>query len=330
MKNILITGGTGFLGRALIPELVENGCSVRILVRKTSDIASFKNKPGIELFYGDITDNKSLGGIEENIDQVYHLAVLGHLDENTGDQDYLNVNANGTLNILKRFKGIKIEKFLFATTSAALGVIPGREITENDFKKPVTAYGMSKYKAELFLKEYCNKNSIPYVMVRLTHVYGPGENRDLFKIIKMMKKGIFPQVGLGPNLYPAVYLDDAIKGLILAMGEGANKETYIISDCKSHDLKDIRKFVKKYLGIQNRWYPFVPKYPVFIFFFILDWISRITGIKFPATSKNISFITAGRRFCIKKAQKELGYKPLVSLEQGLKKAIDFYIKEGLL
>ena len=167
-------------------------------------------------------------------------------------------------------------------------------------------------------------------MVRLTHVYGPGENRDLFKIMKMMKKGIFPQVGIYPNLYPAVYLDDAVNGLILAMEKGRNMETYIISDNKSHDLQDIRKLVKKYLGIKNRFYPLVPKYPLLILFRILDMISKFTGIKFPATYKNISFITAGRQFCIKKAQKELGYKPCVSLDQGMKKSIDYYIKEGLL
>ena len=327
--KILVTGATGYLGRYLVPKLHKRGHRIRILVRKTSDISVFTNITGIEFFYGDISIEETLKGIEENIDQVYHLAVLGHLDKNADDQDYLNVNVKGILNLLKRFTETKLKNFLFATSSAALGAIPGRQITENDFKAPVTSYGMSKYKAELFLKEFCNKNLIPYVMVRLTHVYGPGENRDLFKIIKMMKKGIFPQVGIYPNLYPAVYVDDAINGLILAMERGRNMETYIISDTNSHDLREIRKLVKKYLGIKNRFYPFVPKYPLLIFFLILDMITIFTGIKFPATHKNISFITAGRRFCIKKAQKELGYYPSVSLEQGLKNSFDFYTKEGL-
>jgi nucleoside-diphosphate-sugar epimerase len=189
---------------------------------------------------------------------------------------------------------------------------------------------MSKYQAELSIRKFVEKHPVPCVMVRLTHVYGPGETRDLYRIIKMIKMGIFPQVGFSPNLFPAVYIDDAVNGIMLAMEKGRIGETYIISDKTSHDTRTIRKLVRKYMGINNKLYPFFPKYPMFLLFSILDTFSNKTGIKFSVSRKNIQFITAGRSFSIEKARKELGYEPAVSLDEGLKKTIEYYLQEELI
>ncbi len=328
--KVLITGATGYLGRALVPKLHDAGYTIRILARQSTDTGIFSALKNIEIFHGDITIKETLEGIEKNIDYVYHLAVLGHLSTVEDDQNYFDVNTRGSLNLLEYFAGSELKKFLYTTSSAALGAIPHKTVTENDFIPPVTPYGMSKYKAELSIRELAERYSIPYVMVRLTHVYGPGETRDLYSIIKMIKKGIFPQVGFSPNLFPAVYLDDAVSGLMLAMEKGRSGETYIISDKTSHDTRMIRKLVRKHLGIRNKLYPFFPKYPMLLLFSALDRLSNKTGIKFPATKKNIQFITAGRSFSIEKARKELGYEPAVSLEEGLEKTIEYYLQEKLI
>jgi len=328
--KILVTGATGYIGKALVPQLLERGHVLRILARPTSDTSAFEGDDRIEVFKGDITKEETLRGISQNIEAVYHLAVLGHLSHAENDEEYFNVNDTGSINLLKQFIGSPVKTFLFTTTSAALGPISGKIVTEEDFSPPVTAYGQSKYKAELSIKEFAQKNSIPAIMVRLTHVYGPGETRDLYRMIKMIKKGIFPQIGFSPNLYPAVYIDDAVRGIISAMEKGTNGETYIISDHTSHDTRDIRRLVLQYLGIKSRFYPFLPKYLSLALFSVLDLISQITGIKFPVKRKNIQFMSAGRMFSIEKARKELGYEPKVSLEEGLKKTIDYYLEKNLL
>ena len=328
--KVLVTGATGYLGTALVPKLHDVGYTIRILARESSDTSIFSGLNNIEIFHGDITRKESLQGIEKDIEYVYHLAVLGHYGVVEDDQDYFDVNNTGSLNLLQRFVGSEVKKLLYTTTTGALGAIPHKTATENDFIPPVTPYGMSKYEAELSIREFAEKHSIPYVMARLTHVYGPGEMRDLYNIIKMIKRGIFPQVGFSPNLFPAVYVDDALNGLMLVMQKGHLGETYIISDKTSHDLRTIRKLVRKHLGIRNRLYPFFPKYPMLVMFTVLDWISDKTGIKFPASRKNIQFITAGRSFSIEKAKKELGYEPVVSLEEGLKKTVEHYLHEKLI
>jgi len=326
--KVLVTGATGYLGRTLIPVLHDAGYTIRALVRQSGDLSFLSGLRNVEIFYGDITKEETLEGIEKDIEYVYHLA--GHISHLKDDQTCFDVNLLGTLNLLKRFVGSGLKKFLFTTSSAALGVIRKKTVTETNFAPPVTAYGMSKYNAELAIKEFAEKHAISYVIVRFTHIYGPGEVRDLYKIIKMIKKGIFPQVGLFPNLFPAVYLDDAVRGLMLAMGKGRPGETYILTDETSQDTRTIRRLVRKYLGIREKWYPVLPKYPTLLMFSVLDWISQTTGVKFPATKKNIQFITAGRNFSIDKARRELGYEPQVSLEEGVKKTIEYYLQEGLI
>ncbi|MBW1744634.1 MAG: NAD(P)-dependent oxidoreductase [Deltaproteobacteria bacterium] len=328
--TVLVTGATGYLGTALVPKLHDAGYTVRILARPSSDTTIFSGLRNVEIFHGDVTSKESMEGIEKDIEYLFHLAVLGHYGNVKDDQDYFDVNKTGSLNLLEHFVGSEVKKILFTTTSGALGAIPHKTVTENDFTPPVTPYGMSKYKAELSIKKFAEKHGIPYVMVRLTHVYGPGEMRDLYSIIKMMKRGIFPQVGFSPNLFPAVYVDDAMNGLMLAMEKGRLGETYIISDKTSHDLRTIRRFVRKHLGITSRLYPIFPKYPMLVLFTVLDWISDRTGIRFPASRKNIQFITAGRSFSIQKAKRELGYKPAVSLDEGLRKTVEYYLQEKLI
>ena len=327
--NILVTGATGYLGKALVPVLQEAGHHLRILARPSSDIRAFQNQERIEISYGDIVKPETLNDIAEGIDQVYHLAVLGHLND-AGQQDYMNVNHAGTLNLLEQFKNSPVQRILFTTSSAALGPIAGKVVTEEDFAPPVTAYGRSKYAAELSFKEYAQQHNIPYVLVRLTHVYGPGEQRDLYQIIKLIKKGLYPQIGFKPNLYPAVYIDDAVRGLVRAMEKGRVGETYIISDKSSHDTRDIRKWVRHYLGLKNMIYPWLPKCLALGLFTLCDYISHKTGLRFPATRKNIEFMTARRIFSIEKANTELDWEPQITLEEGLRRTIDAYRQEGLI
>ncbi len=328
--NILVTGATGYVGRALIPQLCQAGHSIRILARKTSDLSAFKEcRKALEVFYGDLLQEETLRGIGENIDYVCHLAgVLPY--SQTKAEHYYDVNKTGSLNLIKQFAGSRVKNFLFTTSTASLGAISKDIVTENDFSPPIADYGKSKYAAELAIREFAEKQAIPYTMARLTHIYGPGETRDLYRMVKMMKKGIFPQIGFKPNLYPAVYIDDAVNGIIRVLERGRPGETYIITDKESHDTRLIRKYVLQYLSLKKSLYPFLPKYLSLLIFSILDIISDMSGVKFPATRKNIQFLSAGRRFSIEKARKELGYVPQVPLKEGLRKTIEYYLQEGLI
>lgn len=326
---ILVTGATGYIGVPLCTALSRQGLAVRALVRDASRAPALAALPGIELFEGDLTDPASLEGVEGGVDRVYHLAVLGHLAEVDDADHYARVNVAGTRSLLERFASTPA-RILFTTTTAALGPIAGRMVTEADDAPPVTPYGRSKREAEGMLVEFAQEHGLDFVMVRLSHVYGPGEQRDLFRIIKMIRAGVLPQVGCAPNLYPAVHLDDAIQGVLLAMERGRSGETYIITDRDSHDLREIRRITQDALGVRRRLYPWLPRRLTLAAAGLADRVSVATGLRLPVSRKNLAFVTAGRRFSIDKARRELGYEPRIDLDQGLRQAIAWYRQEGLL
>jgi dihydroflavonol-4-reductase len=324
---ILVTGATGYIGPALCAALLERGLPVRVLVRSSSRAVGLPH--GVERFEGDLTDPESLEGVERGVTQVYHLAVLGHLADVDDPEQYARVNVAGTAALLERFAGVQA-RFLFTTTTAALGPIADRVATEEDDVPPVTPYGRSKRAAERTLVDFALRHDLDFVMVRLSHVYGPGEQRDLFRILKMIKAGVLPQVGRAPNLYPAVHIDDAVRGILLAMERGRSGQSYIITDRDSHDLRDIRRITQRALGLRRRPYPWLPRRLTLAAAGLADRVSAVTGMALPVSRKNLAFVTAGRRFSIDKARRELGYEPRVDLDQGLRQAIAWYRQEGLL
>ena len=326
--KVLVTGATGYIGKSLLPFLQQKGYHIRALVRNEQHVHSLRQKK-VEPFLGDLTQKKSLRGIEKGIDYVCHLAVMGHLHGRNGENQYRQVNVEGSLNLLNRFSERPLEKFLFTSSTAALGLIQGIA-TEKDTAIPPTAYGLSKFQAEEALAANAFQYGIPLVTVRLSHVYGPGERRDLYRIIRLMKKGVFPQIGLKPNLYPAVYIDDAVAGLYRALTRGRPRQTYFVTDRVSHDTRNIRKAVRAYWGKSTRLYPWIPKWSALMLFHVMDKLAEVTGFRFPVSLKNIQYLTAQRRFSIKKAQEELGYNPVVHLEEGIQRTLDEYVENGLL
>jgi len=327
--NVLVTGATGFIGSRLVPALSDKGFNIRCLVRKTSDISKLKELKNVDFFYGDITDPETISGAAQNIDTVIHLAVLGHLKKGT-EEEYTRVNVKGTINVIDESISSEVKKIIVTTTTAALGIIPGRTVTEEDEGIPLNEYGRSKAMEENAVKELIKTKAAPVLMLRFSHVYGPGEQRDLHKIIKMMKKGIFPQIGLKANLYPAVYIDDVVQSIIQAMEYGRTGETYIITDNKSHDLKDIRKIVNKELGKETTLYPVIPKFLALSMVYLLEKLFSLFGKDFSYSVKNINSITARRQFSIEKAKKELHFSPRVSLEEGLHRTIEYYKRNNLI
>ena len=325
--NILITGATGFIGSDLTKELCKQGYRCKCLVRnieKAKEI--FKDYQDIEFVVGDVAKPETIQGISKDIDYVIHLAVLGHSDEaNLTFNDYKTVNVIGTENLLNELTTNPVKRVVCFSSSAAVGLVKSKNITENTACNPQTPYGISKRESDLLINRCVKKLNLPIITLRFTHIYGPGDTRDFLKIVKLVKKGVFPIVGFKENLYPAVYKSDAINSILLALKNGKVPELYNISDSESHNLRLVAKFIKNELGIKRipLW---TPKYPTLLTLKIIQFLK----IKFPVSHKNIQFITSGRRYSIDKAKDELGFEPRVNLKEGITKTIQWYKKEGLI
>lgn len=329
--KIYVTGATGFIGSHLIPSLLDKKHDITCLVRSPENISGNPIYEKCTLVKGDITNRNSLKKTIENIDVVIHLAVLATLDAKKQNVDtFYTVNAQGTKNILEECLASKPKRILCFSSTAAIGIPKADLIDESTALRPLTPYGQSKAETEKIILNFTEKYNLPIITLCFPHVYGPGEKRDFLKITRMIKKGIFPQIGFSPNLYPAIYVSDAVDAICLAIDKGKAGEKYIIADGDPHDLRVARKLVLKNLGIKRRFYPVVPKYISILFMYVIQTIFGILRIDLPIKAKNLRSIAAGRRLSIDKAKKDIGFNPKVSFEKGIRHTIEWYVKERLI
>jgi nucleoside-diphosphate-sugar epimerase len=328
MKNILVTGGTGFIGQHLVETLKKKGYKITLLVKDKENVA------GVKTISGDITKKETLK-IPKDIEAVLHLAALTNSDK-TGREAYEifnEINFKGVVNVAEACKNIK--KFVFMSSVDALGIIHGRVIDEKTPSQAKAPYDVSKYKAEKYLLERFQKEKFPVVILRPTMVYGEGElvsqmkvNVAVFNMCKMVKKHIFPIAGSGKNMLPLVHVQNVVSACLLALESKKSGEIYTVSDEKSYSLNEVIKTIAR---IENAGYPgpHIPKFIMKIGASLFELLEKITKIKAPIKKSGIDYITQNRLFDISKAKNELNYKP-INLEEGLTRTIKFYEEKGYL
>lgn len=226
-KRVLVTGSNGFIGSHLVERLLKNGCEVKCMLRKTSDIRwleglSFKSA------YADFSDPGTLRGAVKDVDEVYHLGGTVRVIHS---KMYYEINSNGTRNLIEVIKKVNpdIEKFVYVSSQAAWGPRG---------KGPVSHYGCSKAEAEKWVKELNN-----YSIVRPVSVYGP-RDRDFLSIIKMAEKGIFLKPWTGAGRLSFIYISDCVEGILNA---GAGKELFL-SDGRDYTWDEFRKVLENVLN----------------------------------------------------------------------------------
>ena len=329
--KVFVTGATGYVGQNLIPRLQQNGYEISCLLRSPENHVDRLLFNDCHIVKGDITDRDSLRGILDKADLIIHLAIVTPLTNAQNDESvYQAVNVHGTNNLFDECRSSKPKRILCFSSTAAIGRPVVDFIDEKTPLDPVNAYGRSKKDADNLISLYVKNYQLPVITLCFPHIYGPGEVHDLLKIIKMIKKGILPQVGFGPNFLPMLYVSDAMDSILLAINNGIIGEKYIIADDDPHDLRMIRKQVLSLLGIQRKFYPFIPKYIGIFGAHLLELLERVTGIKTPVKAENIKSIVAARRLSINKAKKELGFTPHVSFEEGIRHTILWYKENHLI
>lgn len=323
----LITGATGFIGPHLIRNLVSTGDICRCLVRSTSDVSMLKDS-GIELVEGDITIPESLTGIAEDVDCLIHMATLGHASNyKVPDSMFETINVRGTRNIMNEALKAGVKKIVHCSSVAAMGISPENPATENSPCRPHHPYGKSKLDAEREVLRMTRENGLPAVIIRFSMVYGPGDWRDILKLTRLAKKGLFPKIGNRPKLTPLIHVEDAVEGLLLAAQKGRIGETYLITNNRSEPFDRIRLILQKGLGVR-RFPLYVPEWTALTMATCVEKLFFAAGKQPPVSRKNIESTLADRVFSIEKAKKELGFSPKVDPDKGLKETVEWYMDKG--
>ena len=303
--KVLITGGTGFVGRYLTGKLTSRGVYCRLLIRSGRNAEWLAGMDNIELRRGDITRPDTLAGIAEGIDYVYHLAAEGHVSaiSDEASKKFTGINVEGTKNLIAECGRHKIAKFVHFSSTAAMGLIKKEIVDETDPPQPVTPYQKSKLKSETAALSLGKELGVPVVIVRPCMIYGVNGKGEFYKMSKLMRKGLFPKVGSGRNLTPMVHVNDVVQGAVKAAEKGIPGKVYLLCSERSIELTELRNMVMDAWGTKAI-YPYVPVWFMYSLAYCFELLARLKGTAPAVTRRNIASTVWDREFSIEKAKRE--------------------------
>ena len=316
MKNILITGGAGFIGSNLVDLLIKNPRNKITCLDnfdsfysskvKRDNIKAHLKKTNYKLVEADICNfSKMKAELADHYDAIIHLAAKVGVKPSIQDSmGYTQANVNGTQNMLELARELKCKKFIFGSSSSVYGVnlnVPWRE--DDHALLPISPYASTKISGELLGHVYSHLFGFQFIGLRLFTVYRPRQRPDL--AIHKFTKLIYEDkpitiYGNGKTKRDYTYIDDVIAGILAALNYSDSQYEIInLGNNKPIELKKLITLLEEILGKKA----------------IINSLSEQPG-DVPQTFADIS-----------KAQKLLGYEPKTNLSTGLQKFIDWFVIE---
>jgi dihydroflavonol-4-reductase len=327
--RILITGGTGFIGSRLALRCAAEGHAVRVfaLVRtKTED----ENKrtveeAGVEVVLGSVTEADRVQAAVRDRDVVFHLAAAQH-EMNIPDQRYWEVNVAGTKAVLDACIEGGVGRLVYASTIGVYGA-PNGQLDERSPVGPDNLYGETKLAAENLVRAV--KDQLHVVIVRIAETYGPGDQR-LLKLFTAIKSGLFILIGGGENLHQMIFIDDLISGLLLAgRAEVRSGDLFVLAGKEAASTHQIATTIAAEVDTDLRpWH--APMWPFMAGAAVIEKLLKPFGIQPPLHRRRMDFFRKNFTFSTRKAETELGFRPIVGLREGIKRTADWYRRSGQL
>jgi len=214
--NIVVTGGSGFLGKHLCRALLNNGHRVLNL--------DFHNNPEVTTYQLDVLSQSAISPYFKGAEAVFHLASYIEAGESVENpKKYLENNIMGTLSVLEAMREHNVKKFLFSSSAAVYGEPLRTPIKEDDRTIPINPYGMTKLAMEGLVSSYVQSHGFTGVALRYFNLYGPGEDHKPEThaiprfIQQMMKNDEVTVWGDGTNKRDYIYIDDVVQAHLLAL-----------------------------------------------------------------------------------------------------------------
>ncbi len=322
-EKILITGANGFIGAFLVKEALKKNLEVYSGVRKNSNVSSLKDLDTklLELNYESVDD---MAEVLRNHRFTYIIHNAG-ITKTPDAKEYIRVNKDYLVNVVDaiRKSGQELKKFLYVSSLAATGPADFQKnaiLTQDATYHPVTNYGISKYLAESYLIQ---QKDIPYLIIRPTAVYGPGE-KDLLNVFQMINKRIDLQAGLLPQKLTFIYVKDLAKLMITATLSSYSHKAYYATDGNVYTGTAFSGFIRESL---NK-YAIKIKLPIPIIkivAFVSEKISGLWGSYPPLNVDKFHEIKARNWSCdVTDLMSELGFKSEYDLSTGIPETVQWY------
>ncbi len=322
-----VTGGTGFVGGAVVRKLVEAGHEVKALVRPGADTRQLDSLP-VERLEGDLGDFESLRRGVAGCDLVFHVAALysywGHTWE-----EFHQSNVEGTRRVLEAAQDARVSRVVHTSSIAVLGIpkdgSPGTEETPVSLEDMIGYYKRSKFLAEEAAREFA-RQGLPVVIVNPAAPVGVGDHKPTAtgKMILDFINGKMP--AYVDTTLTIVDVDDVAEGHVLAAEKGRIGERYILGG-EILSLKQILDILAEVSGRPKARFR-IPHAIAFGWAYLDVALTRVVPGYLPmATPEKVRISMRGEHFDSGKAMRELGFKPGPARE-ALRKAVEWYREHG--
>jgi UDP-glucose 4-epimerase len=306
--KVLVTGGAGFIGSHIAEALCRRGANVVVLDNLSGgsldNLAWRRNGDALEFIRGDIRDRELVRKVIAGCDWVFHQAAIASVPYSVREPEETNaVNLDATLGLLTESERAGVKKFVFASSCSVLGDL-ARPAREDDAIQPLSPYALQKYGAERYARLFSGLRGLPAVALRYFNVFGPRQSANspysgvIARFCAAALSGQRPVIyGDGMQTRDFVFVEDVVRANLLAAERNeAAGEVFHVGSGRSTSLLDLVRALNAVTG-QN----LIPDFQ-------------------PARAGDIRFSRAD----ITKAQNLLGYAPEVSLEEGLRRTVQFY------
>jgi nucleoside-diphosphate-sugar epimerase len=310
--TILLTGASGFVGKAIFNAAQQRGLCVRPVFRS---LDSAKGHPDAVLVPG-LDGAADWSQALQGIDVVIHAAARAHImREEALDPlvEYRLVNVQGTLNLARQAAAAGVGRFMFVSTIKVNGeaTAPGHPFTADDAPAPEDAYSLSKAEAEAQLKLLAQETGMELTIIRPPLIYGPGVKGNLAYLISWVRRGLpLPLGGLSHNRRSLVGLDNLVN-LILVCTDHPNaaNQTFLVSDGEDLSTTELIRKVGKALRQPARllWVPAG----------LISFMAALLGKK-----AVLGRLVGSLQVDIRKTCEMLDWKPSVAVDEGLRRAVE--------
>jgi nucleoside-diphosphate-sugar epimerase len=317
VSSAFVTGGSGFIGGALIRRLVAEGWSVRALVRSDSS-GAIVERIGAEPVRGHLGNAGSLRSAATGCEFAFHAAA--QLGEWGSREDFIRDNVDGTRNTREACADAGVRRFVHVGTEAAL--LAGKPLVEVDETAPLRPDSKALYPATKAMAEQAvldaNTPDFETVVVRPRLVWGPGDTSVLPALVELIDKGRFAWIGGGRHLTSTAHIDNTVEGLMLGAERGTPGNAYFVTD---GDPVVFRDFVTEWVATQGVEAPrmSIPVPVARAFAATSEGIWKTFRLKSAPPMTRLAFWLSAfeTTIDITKARTELGYEPVRTIEDGM-------------
>ena len=318
VKSVLVTGANGFIGRGLCNKLISNGYAVRGAVRK-------KFCPGLS---GSV-ERVEVGSMDEDtnwfpalsgVDSIVHLAARVHVMHEDIEEplsEFRKVNVAATINLARQAAAAGVKRFVFISSIKVNGEGTTLEspFKPDDISAPLDAYGISKLEAEVALKKIADETGMELVIIRPVLVYGPGVRGNFQLLMHWLKKGIPFPLGSVHNRRSFVSLDNLVHFIMTCLNHPqAANQTFLVSDGQNVSTPELIRMTASAMHLTSWLIPL----PMSILYWV-GWLFR--------REKYVERLCESLHVDIRKSEELLGWKPIRSIETGLRQTALYYLAD---